>query len=179
MLRTPPADDWGPNVEPSSSNGRVASESMPVTVGGERGHRRPVALAPVVTYLSDEWLEQAGTALATNQELSQRSAELDVKIGYLVPDAPSGKVAYTVSLDHGTVALTPGAAGKLVDPAPVSFELNYATAAAIAKGELSAQAAFMQGSLKLVGNVDVLIRDGAALDGITDALADLRASTDF
>ncbi len=37
----------------------------------------------------------------------------------------------------------------------------------------------MRGTLKLVGNVDVLIRDGAVLDGITDALADLRASTDF
>jgi hypothetical protein len=133
----------------------------------------------VVTYLSDEWLEQASVALATSEELSQRSGDLDLKIGYLVADAPTGKVAYTVSFDHGTVSLTPGTAGKLVDAAPVAFELDYPTATAIAKGELSAQAAFMRGTLKLVGNVDVLIRDGAVLDGITDALADLRASTDF
>lgn len=37
----------------------------------------------------------------------------------------------------------------------------------------------MQGRLKLVGNVDVLIRDGAVLDGVADALGDLHADTEF
>ena len=78
----------------------------------------------MVTYLSDEWLEQASVALATSEELSQRSGDLDLKIGYLVADAPTGKVAYTVSFDHGTVSLTPGTAGKLVDAAPVATPAN-------------------------------------------------------
>ena len=84
--------------------------------------------------------------------------------------------------DHGTTTLDRGAPPAPSDDdttAPVTFELDYDTAAAIARGELAAQVAFMQGRLKLVGNVDVLIRDGAVLDGVADALGDLRADTEF
>ena len=77
--------------------------------------------------------------------------------------------------DHGTVALQPGPHPD----APVSFSLDYDTAVAIARGDLSAQAAFMQGRLKLGGDVTVLIRDGGALDGVHDALGPLRADTEF
>lgn len=136
----------------------------------------------MVTYLSDEWLERAGAALAANGELAERTAETDLTIGYVVTGAPGGKVAYSIRLDHGTTTLDRGAPPAPSDDdttAPVTFELDYDTAAAIARGELAAQVAFMQGRLKLVGNVDVLIRDGAVLDGVTDALGDLRADTEF
>ena len=115
-------------------------------------------------------------------ELAERTAETDLTIGYVVTGAPGGKVAYSIRLDHGTTTLDRGAppAPSDDDPAgPVTFELDYDTAAAIARGELAAQVAFMQGRLKLVGNVDVLIRDGAVLDGVADALGDLRADTEF
>jgi putative sterol carrier protein len=128
----------------------------------------------VVAYLSDEWLERAGAALAASDELAERTADLELAIAYEVTGAPSGKVAYTISFDHGTTTLTTGRSD-----APVSFQLDYDTAAEIARGELSAQAAFMQGRLKLVGDVNVLIRDGAVLDGVADALGDLRADTEF
>ncbi|UDY37926.1 SCP2 sterol-binding domain-containing protein [Dermatobacter hominis] len=128
----------------------------------------------MVAYLSDEWLERAGASLAASDELAQRTADLDLAIAYEVAGAPAGKVGYTIRFDHGTTSVTPGAV-----EAPVSFQLDYDTAAAIAKGDLSAQAAFMQGRLKLVGDVNVLIRDGAVLDGVADALGELRADTEF
>lgn len=127
----------------------------------------------MVTYLSDEWLERAGEALAASTELAERTADLELSISYVVAGAPGGKTSYTLSFDHGTTSVSSGAG------APVSFELDYATAAAIAQGELSAQAAFMQGKLKLVGDVNVLIRDGAVLDGVSDALGALRSDTKF
>ncbi len=127
----------------------------------------------MVTYLSDEWLERAGDALSTSAELAERTKDLDLAISYVVAGAPGGKVSYTLTFDHGTAGVSAGAG------APVSFELDYATAASIAQGELSAQAAFMQGKLKLVGDVNVLIRDGAVLDGVSDALGALRADTEF
>ena len=136
----------------------------------------------MVTYLSDEWLERAGAALAADGELAERTAETDLTIGYVVTGAPGGKVAYSIRLDHGTTTLdrgAPPAPSNDDTTAPVTFELDYDTAAAIARGELAAQVAFMPGRLKLVGNVDVLIRDGAVLDGVTDALGDLRADTEF
>ena len=46
-------------------------------------------------------------------------------------------------------------------------------------GKLNGQMAFMQGKLKLGGDVAVLIRQHALLDGLGDALGDLRDRTDF
>lgn len=128
----------------------------------------------MVAYLSDEWMERAAAALATSSELAERTADLDLAVAYEVTGAPGGKVIYTLRFDHGTTALE-----SSVSDAPVSFVLDYDSAAAIARGDLSAQAAFMQGRLKLVGDVNVLIRDGAVLDGITDALGTLRSDTEL
>ena len=129
----------------------------------------------MVTYLSDEWMDRAAAALADSPALAAATTDLDLTIAYEVTGAPQGKCAYAVRLDHGSAALQPGPHAE----APVSFALDYDTAAAIARGELSPQAAFMQGRLKLGGDVTVLIRDGGALDGVQDALAGLRADTEY
>ena len=125
-------------------------------------------------YLSDEWMTEANDALAKDGALATATAEMDLTIQYEVTGSPLGKRAYAVRLDHGSAGIEPGG-----HDAPVSFSLDYATAAAIAQGELSAQAAFMQGKLKLGGDVGVLIRQHAAFDGMADALGDLRATTEF
>ena len=132
-------------------------------------------MSPVVTYLSSEWMERAGAALAADPRLAEATAALDLTVAYEVTGTPGGKAAYALRFDHGTVTLEPGAHPD----APVSFSLDYDTAARIARNELSAQAAFMQGRLKLGGDVTVLIRDGGALDGVQDALAGLRADTEY
>ena len=129
----------------------------------------------MVTYLSDEWMERAGSALAADQALADATTDLDLTLAYEVAGGPGGKRSYALRFDHGTVALQPGPHPD----APVSFSLDYDTAVAIARGDLSAQAAFMQGRLKLGGDVTVLIRDGGALDGVHDALGPLRADTEF
>jgi len=129
----------------------------------------------MVQYLSDEWLQTASDALAADPALTAAAADLDLTIQYEVTGSPTGKTAYGVRLANGTASIEPGPHKD----APVSFALDYDTAAAIAKGELSAQAAFMQGKLKLGGDVGVLIRQHAAIDGLSDALADLRGDTEF
>lgn len=129
----------------------------------------------MVTYLSDEWMERAGSALAADQALAGATADLDLTLAYEVAGGPGGKRCYALRFDHGTVALEPGPHPD----APVSFSLDYDTAVAVARGDLSAQAAFMQGRLKLGGDVTVLIRDGGALDGVHDALGPLRDDTEF
>jgi putative sterol carrier protein len=129
----------------------------------------------VVAYLSDEWMHTAGTALADDPALAEATSDLDLTVAYEVTGTPGGKAAYALRFDRGTVTLEPGPHPE----APVSFTLDYDTAAMIARNELSAQAAFMQGRLKLGGDVTVLIRDGGALDGVQDALSGLRADTEY
>lgn len=127
----------------------------------------------MVQYLSDEWMQKADDALGGNSALT--GADADLLIQYEVAGAPSGKVAYALRVGGGSAGVEPGPHPD----APVSFALDYATAARIARGELSAQAAFMQGDLKLGGDVTVLIRQHELLGEIDDALASLRADTEF
>ncbi len=129
----------------------------------------------MVQYLSDEWIERAGRELAADTKLAESASDADLTIQYEVAGAPGGKRAYALRFDHGTVGLEPGPHPD----APVSFALDYDTAAAIARGDLSAQAAFMQGVLKLGGDVTVLIREHALLGALEDALGELRSDTEF
>lgn len=126
-------------------------------------------------YLSDEWLQEAGDALAADSALSDAAKDLDLTIQYEVTGAPGGKRSYGIHFVDGSAGVEPGAHKD----APVSFTLDYDTAAEIAQGRLSAQAAFMQGRLKLGGDVGVLIRQHAAFDGVADALGPLRDTTEF
>jgi putative sterol carrier protein len=129
----------------------------------------------VVQYLSDQWLDEADAALRADGGLADATSGLDLTVAYEVTGTPDGKRSYALVFGKGPVSVLRPAPAD----APVTFSLDYDTAAEIARGEVSAQAAFMQGRLKLGGDVNVLIRDGSALDGVADALADLRARTGY
>jgi hypothetical protein len=129
----------------------------------------------VVQYLSDEWLDEAGAALAGSEALRAPAGQAPVVLQYEVTAAPGGKCTYSLSVTEAGAVLQRGPHAD----AAASFGLDYATAAEIARGELSAQAAFMQGRLKLGGDVTVLVRQHAVLDGLDDALADLRDRTEY
>ncbi len=129
----------------------------------------------MVQYLSDEWMDEANAALAANPISIDPTDEERVLLQYDVTGGPGGKRRYAVVFADGAVTLDPGTHKD----ASASFTLDYDVAVQIARGELSAQAAFMQGSLKLGGDVMVLVRQHALLDGLDDVLADLRSRTEY
>lgn len=129
----------------------------------------------MVQYLSDEWIERAAEALASEPTLRDATADAEITVAYDVSGGPEGRRGYTLRMDHGKVSLEPGVA----DDAPVTFALDYSTAVQIARGELSPQVAFMRGDLKLTGDATVLLRDAAVLDGVADALAGVRSETEY
>lgn len=129
----------------------------------------------MVEYLSDEWMERAAQALAGSEALAEATRGVDLVVQYEVSGAPGGRRDYALCLRDGSVTLEQG-------PHPdahVTFALDHATAASIAQGERSPQAAFMRGDLKLAGDVMVLVHQQALLASIDDALAELRADTEF
>lgn len=125
-------------------------------------------------YLSDEWMTAAGQALMKDESLAALGPPR-LSLQYEVTGAPDGKRSYTVRLGDGPAELVPGVDGD----ADASFTVDYPTAAAVAKGELAVQVAFMQGRLKLGGDVNVLIRRSAELKGLDDALAAVRTETEY
>ena len=97
-------------------------------------------------FLSEEWLETSRGQAADQAERPGASA----RIQYVVTGTPSGEVRYWWVLEDGRLA---GAAlGELAD-ADVTFTQAYSDAVAIQRGELDPGAAFMQGRVKVSGNM--------------------------
>lgn len=126
-------------------------------------------------YLTAGWIREADAAVAGDERLRAATADLSLVVQQEVTDGPRGDVTYHVVADHGVVGVRAGAASSPT----VTFRQSYETAAAVAKGDLSAQGAFMTGRIRVSGEVPQLVEHGAAFAGIGDVLGDLRARTTF
>lgn len=92
----------------------------------------------------EEWLAAATTALAALPEIEGASAVID----YVVAGSPSGKVTIGVTIENGRV--TSMQSGKSDEPDLV-ISLKYDIAQRLLDGELSSDAGFMNGALKVEG----------------------------
>jgi putative sterol carrier protein len=93
----------------------------------------------------------------------------------VVTGTPDGDVRYHVVIDDGDVSFRPGEA----DQPTVTFRQDHATAVSVAKGELSAQAAFLNGTMTVRGDLTTLAAHGDALTGVDGALDSVRAAIEF
>jgi len=128
-----------------------------------------------VRYLSPEWLDAAGAALAADEALAESLAGVTLTVEQAVDGTPHGTVRWHVTVDDGKVALTPGPAAR----PDVRFTTTYPVAAAVARGEASAQRTFIEGGLRVGGDLSLLITHQRALAAVDDALAAVRAATTY
>lgn len=102
-------------------------------------------------YLTQAWLDQ-GRELAKDQpEHPGASATLQ----YVVNDGPDGVIKYYWVLENGR--LLESQLGVIDDP-DITLTLSYEDSARISRGELDANAAFMQGRMKVAGNMGIFMR---------------------
>jgi predicted lipid carrier protein YhbT len=119
-------------------------------------------------FLTDAWLDELDDAARS----ATAPAMAHLVVQQVVPDGPEGhEVAYAVVLDEGRVRIE---RGRVVDP-DVTFTQDRATAEAIHQGQLSAQAAFMQGRLRLGGDLRAVIDRAVELAAIDDLFGGVRA----
>ena len=97
-------------------------------------------------YLSQEWLDEF-VSLAVDQP-SRPGAT--VKIQYKATNGPDGDVDYYWIIDEGKFL---DAKLGMVDGADFSMTSAYEDLAKVQRGELDATAAFMQGKMKVSGNM--------------------------
>ena len=122
----------------------------------------------MVRFLSPEWLDEIDRAAAA---AGPCAPELDgFVVGYHVDD-----VDYHVVCTAEGMRVRPGSA----DAPTVTFRLDRATAAAIARGELSAQRAFMSGRLRIGGDATALVRAQPAVATLGDVFAQVRPETEW
>jgi hypothetical protein len=125
-------------------------------------------------FLSPEWVEAVNRALA-GPEAEEATSGPSMTVRHLVTGAPDGEVEYRLSVSPAGGQATLGPAGR----ADVTFSSDYATAAAISRGDLTAQRALADGHLRLSGDITALSRLAAALATLEPALAPVRAETTY
>jgi putative sterol carrier protein len=120
-------------------------------------------------FLSEEWSNEAIAALKTSEDVRSATKDVELTIQQVVTGTAGGHASYWVRLDNGTVE------GGLGDApsADVTITQDYETAGAITRGELNPQAAFMQGKLKVTGNMGKLLQHQGAMGTIFPVLASL------
>ena len=125
-------------------------------------------------FLSQEYMD-------VQKKLSEGQPErpgTSARMQYVVTGGPDGDIRYHWVLENGK--LLEAALGD-VDDAEVTLTQSYEDAVKIAKGELDPNAAFMQGRIKVTGNMQKLMQ----LMPLTNApeykelQKDLRSQTEF
>ena len=101
-------------------------------------------------WLTQEWLDETRKMAESQPERPGASA----KMQYVVTGGPDGEVKYFWILENGK--LLDSQLGDL-DEAEVTMTQTYDDAKKIQKGELDANAAFMQGRIKVAGNMAKLM----------------------
>ena len=101
-------------------------------------------------FLSQEWLDKGRELAESQPERPGASARMQ----YVITGAPDGDVKYYWVLENGK--LLEAKVGEMEDP-EVTLTQTYDDALKIQKGELDANAAFMQGRIKVTGNMAKLM----------------------
>ena len=122
-----------------------------------------------VKFLSEEWANTMTEKLNASDEFKKAASGQNVKLQQVVSDAPDGEAKYYFVLDNGSVDVS---LGEVAD-ADATITQNYETAVAITKSELNAQNAFMQGKLKISGNMMKLMQLQGVFNAMPNAVSDV------
>jgi putative sterol carrier protein len=119
----------------------------------------------MLRFLSAQWCDELARGLQDEPSV----AGITFTLQQVVTSGPDGDVSYWTSFTDGRASAGLGRA-----PQPdVTITQDYATAAELARGELVAQAAFMQGRLKVTGSMGSLLQNQAAVAAIGEAASAL------
>jgi putative sterol carrier protein len=104
----------------------------------------------VAKYLTQEWLDESRELAKDQPERAGASA----KMQYVVTGGPDGDIKYYWVIENGKILESQ--LGEIAEP-DFTTTSTYDDSVAIAKGTLDANAAFMQGKMKVAGNTGKLM----------------------
>jgi putative sterol carrier protein len=102
-----------------------------------------------VQFLSDEWLSEVSNRLNAHEGFQSAAKGQAARLQQEVLGSPAGDVRYGFVLDGGKVELSQGD----IENPEATISQSYETAVAMSKQETTGQQAFMQGKLKVSGNL--------------------------
>ena len=129
----------------------------------------------MVRYLSLAWIDALSQEVANSSELAALADSHKIGVTQIVTDGPEGTVAYHLRLGDGAASFGAGAA----DDEDVRMEQSWATAKAVATGELNAQEAFIKGLIRLTGNQQKLIESQPVFAALDAVFTSVREQTEY
>lgn len=122
-----------------------------------------------VKFLSDEWLSEVQTRLNANDTFLNAAKGQSARLLNEVTGAPGGDVKYGFVLDGGKVELVKGD----IENSEATLTQTYDVAVSMSKQEMTGQQAFMQGKLKISGNLMKMMQLQGVFGSMPDAVKDL------
>ena len=122
-------------------------------------------------FLTDAWVAEMDAAARAVDV----PADLQLVVQQVVLDDRGRERTYVIRIDGGQASVE---RGRVADP-DVTFTQDRATAAAIARGELSAQVAFMAGRLRVGGDLRDVLDRTERLVSLDDLFGPTRAGTSW
>jgi hypothetical protein len=129
----------------------------------------------VIEFLSADWLAALERAAHANESLRSAMAKRRLVLQQTITDTPAGDCTYHVVLSADAVAFRVGP----VENPTVTFSTDYETAVAVNQGARSALAAFIDGRLRIGGDVRALVDQSEVLGALDDVFASVRSTTTF
>jgi putative sterol carrier protein len=129
----------------------------------------------VVRYLSLDWIDELGRAVAADERLHALAGSHEIGLTQVVGDGPDGDVTYHLQVGDGSAQFGPGPA----EPEHVRMEQSWDTAVAVATGDLNAQDAFVNGHIRLYGDQQRLLDAQPIFGALDSVLAVLRERTEY
>lgn len=131
--------------------------------------------AESVRYLSLAWLRELSREVAESETLRALAAEHAIGVTQVVAEGPEGTVIYHLQVGEGAASFGPGPA----DPEHVRMEQDWATAVAVATGELNAQEAFITGRIRLYGDQQALLGAQPVFGALDAVFSSVRERTAY
>ena len=122
-----------------------------------------------VKFLSPEWLSEVTTALENHQGFQDAARDMELGIQFNVLDAPFGDTGYHLVITPQAITIALG----VRDDLDITISQNYQIAAAIMRGDLNVQSAFITGKIKVSGNLAKLMVHRNGVEQWLAAVADI------
>jgi len=122
-----------------------------------------------IKFLSDEWLNEVQTRLNANEGFQAAAKGQSARLQNEITGAPGGDVKYGFVLDGGAVSLVKGD----IDAPEATLSQGYDVAVSMSKQEMTGQQAFMQGKLKVSGNLMKIMQLQGVFGAMPTAVGDL------
>ena len=119
----------------------------------------------MIRYLSLDWINALAAEVASSEQMRTVAESHRIGVTQVVTDGPEGDVTYHLSVGDGEATFGAGVA----EPEDVKMEQDWATAVAVATGELNAQEAFIGGRIRLYGDQQRLL-ESQPVFGVLDAV---------